>query len=70
MAENARWGGDFEMSVLAHLLRTPVYSFQGDGGCLAHGIDRQFQPNTSAPSMYIILLNNHFEVVTVVMETL
>ena len=43
MAENVRWGGDFEMSVLEHLLHTPVYSSQGDGGywltCLPHGIN-------------------------------
>ena len=57
MADNTTWGGDFEMCVLAHLLDTPIYSFQGDGGywltCLPHGIDRCLSANISAPSMYI-----------------
>ena len=29
MAENGTWGRDFELCILAHLLDTPVYSFQG-----------------------------------------
>lgn len=29
MTTNATWGTDFKMYVLAHLLHTPVYSFQG-----------------------------------------
>ena len=34
MAEDGTWGSDFELSVLAHLLNTPVYSFQELLACL------------------------------------
>ena len=30
MAESEVWGVDFEMCILAHLLNTPIYSFQED----------------------------------------
>ena len=30
MAENGVWGGDFEMCILAHMLDTPIYSYQAD----------------------------------------
>ena len=30
MADNGVWGGDFEMCILAHMLDTPIYSYQGD----------------------------------------
>ena len=67
-------GGDFEMTVLAHLLDTPVYSFQGDSGywlsCFPHGIDRRLPVNVSVPSIYIILRSSHFEVVTAVRRRL
>ena len=46
MGENGTWGGDFELSVLAHLLNTPVYSFRGGDdnywlACFPHGIDKR-----------------------------
>ena len=72
MAENGRWGGDFEITVLAHLLDTPVYSFQGDNDnnywlpCFPHGIDRSIPANINVPSMYIFLRSQHFQVVTAV----
>ena len=76
MAEHSRWGRDFEMCILAHLLDTPVYSFQGDSGhnywlcCLSHGIDRRIPVNVNVPSMYIYLQRNHFWVVTAVRQRL
>jgi len=68
MAENGVWGGDFEMCILAHLLLTPVYSFQGDANywlpCFPHGIDRRIPENVNVQSMYIFLRSSHFQVVT------
>jgi len=32
MADSGTWGTDFEMSVLAHLLQTIVYSYNTTGG--------------------------------------
>ena len=73
MAENGTWGGDFEISTLAHLLQTPVYSFQGDDGywlaCFSHGIDRRISADVNVKSMYI-LLSSHFQVVTAVRKRL
>ena len=31
MAENGVWGGDFEMCILAHMLDSPIYSYQATG---------------------------------------
>ena len=76
MAENGRWGGDFEMSVLAHLLGCPIYSFQEDSDnnywlcCFPHGIDRRIPANVNTPSMYIFLRSSHFQVVTAVRRRL
>ena len=74
MAENATWGGDFEMSVLVHLLDTPVYSYQADSGywlsCFPHGIDRRRPVNVNIPSMYINLRSSYFEVATAVRRIL
>ena len=45
MTEDDTWGGDFELSVLTHLLNASVYSFQGGDditiGLLyfPHGVD-------------------------------
>ena len=69
MGEDGTWGGDFELSVLAHLLNTPVYSFQGGDdnywlACFPHGIDRRILENTNLPSIYIYLQCNHFQAVT------
>ena len=44
MAEDGTWGSDFELSVLAHLLNTPVYSFQGGDDCLFPTWDRPKNP--------------------------
>ena len=55
------------MCVLAHLLHTPVYSFQGSDywlACFPHAIDRSVPQDVRCKSMYIYLSNSHFEVVT------
>ena len=74
MAESGVWGGDFEMCILAHLLHTPIYSFQGDTNfwlpCFPHGIDRRILVDVNVPSMYIILRSSHFQVVTAVRRSL
>ena len=74
MAESGVWGGDFEMCILAHLLHTPIYSFQGDTNfwlpCFPHGIDRRIPVDVNVPSMYIILRSSHFQVVTAVRRSL
>ena len=67
MAVDRTWGTDFEMCVLAHLLHTPVYSFQGSDywlACFPHAIDRSVPQDVGCKSMYIYLSNSHFEVVT------
>ena len=72
MAEDGRWGSDFELSVLAHLLNTPVYSFQGGDdnywlACFPHGIDQRIPElagHTNLPSLFIYLSRHHFQVVT------
>ena len=69
MADNGTWGGDFELCVLAHLLNTPVYSFQGGHdnywlACFPHGIDRRIPETVTVPSLYIYLQTSHFQVVT------
>lgn len=69
MAENGVWGTDFEMSVLAHKLDTPIYSYQGDTNywlcCFPHAIDRSIPANVNVQSLYIFL-RSHFQVVTAV----
>ena len=74
MAESGVWGGDFEMCILAHLLNTPIYSFQADTNywlpCFPHGIDRRLPVNVNVPSMYILLRRSHFQVVTAVRRSL
>ena len=75
MADNSRWVGDFEITVLAHLLNTPVYSFQRDNDnnwlpCFPHGIDRRIPAHVSAPSMHIFFRSVHFQVVTAVRQHL
>ena len=74
MAEDGVWGRDFEMCVLAHLLLTPTYSFQGDTNywlpCFPHGIDRRIPENVDVQSMYIFLRSSHFQVVTAVRRRL
>ena len=59
MAEDGTWGGDFELFVLAHLLNTPVHSFQGDDdnywlAYFPHGIDQRIPQHTNLLSIYII----------------
>ena len=71
MAEDGTCGSDFELSVLAHLLNTPVYSFQGGDdnywlACFPHGIDRRIPGHTNLPSLYIYLSRHHFQVVTAI----
>ena len=71
MAEDGTWGSDFELSVLAHLLNAPVYSFQGGGdnywlACFPHGIDRRIPGHTNLPSIYIYLSRHHFQLVTAI----
>ena len=70
MAESGMWGTDFEMSVLAHLLQTVVYSYNATGGywmaCFAHSIDKTIPEDVNVKSMYIHYTGNHFEVVTAV----
>ena len=75
MAENGVWGTDFELCVLAHLLNTPIYSYQGGDnnywlGCFPHGIDRRIPETVNLRSIYIYLRRNHFQVVTAVRERL
>ena len=74
MAENGIWGTDFEMCVLAHILDTPIYSFQGDTNfwlcCYPHAIDRIIPENVFVQSMYIFLKRSHFQVVTAVRRKL
>ena len=66
MADNGSWGGDFEMCILAHLLNTPVYSYQGDSdknywlSCFAHGIDRRIPENVNVPLPYAVFLSEYF----------
>ena len=67
MAANGSWGSDVEMCVLAHLLSTPIYSFQGSDywlACFPHALDRAINQNIRCKSMYIYLRSSHFEVVT------
>ena len=70
MAENGIWGMDSEMCVLAHMLDTPIYSFQGDKNfwlCYyPHAIDRTIPENVFVQSMYTFLKRSHFQVVTAV----
>ena len=75
IADNGVWGGDFEMCIVAHLLDTPVYSFQGGDGdywlaCFPHSIDRSIPENVNVQSMYIFLRSSHFQVVTGVRKRL
>ena len=74
MAKSGVWGGDFEMCILAHILHTPIYSFQGDTNfwlpCFPHGIDRRILVDVNVPSMYIFLRSSHFQVVTAVRRSL
>ena len=74
MAENGVWGTDFEMSVLAHKLDTPIYSYQGDTNywlcCFPHAIDRSIPANVNVQSLYIFLRRSHFQVVTAVRRRL
>ena len=73
MAESGIWGGDFEICVLAHLLNTPVYSFQGSDywlACFPHGIDRWIPELVNVKCMYIYLSSNHFQVITAVRKRL
>ena len=74
MAEYGVWGGDFEMCVLAHMLDTPIYSYQADNnywlGCFPHAIDRRVPQNVNVNSLYILLRSNHFQVVTAVRRML
>ena len=69
MAESGVWGGDFEMCILAHLLHTPIYSFQGDANfwlpCFPHG---RIPVDVNVPSMYV--RSSHFQVVTAVRRSL
>ena len=57
MAEGGMWGTDFEMSVLAHLLQTVVYSYSATGGywiaCFPHSIDKTIPEDVQVKSMYI-----------------
>ena len=68
MATGGTWGTDFEMTLLAHILGTVVYSYNARGqfwiASFAHGIDRSLPQCTNVRSMYIHLRSNHFEVVT------
>ena len=71
MAEDGTWGGDFKLCVLAHLLNTPVYFFQGGDdnywlACFPHGVDRRIPAHTNLPSIYIYLSRHHFQVVTAI----
>ena len=73
MDQDGTWGGDFEMCILAHLLNTPVYSFQGSDywlACFPHGIDRTIPADVNVKSMYIFLRSSHFQVVTAVRRRL
>ena len=57
MAESGIWGTDFEMSVLAHLLETVVYSYNATGGywiaCFPNSIDHTIPEDVNVKSMYI-----------------
>ena len=68
MAESGMWGTDFEMSVLAHLLQTFVYSHNATGGyriaCFPNSIDKTIPEDVNVKSMYIYHTRNHFEMVT------
>jgi len=68
MADSGTWGTDFEMSVLAHLLQTVVYSYNATGeywiACFPHSIDKTIPEDVRVKSMYIHFIGNHFEVVT------
>ena len=56
MANNGVWGGDFEMCILAHMLDTPIYSYQADTSywlcCHPHAIDRRIPENVNVQSLY------------------
>jgi len=51
------WGTDSEMSVLAHLLQTFVYSYNAIGrycnACFAKSIDKTIPEDVNVKSMYI-----------------
>jgi len=67
MATKGSWGSDVEMCVLAHLLGTPMYPFQGSDywlACFPHALDRAINQDIRCKSMYIYLRSSHFEVVT------
>ena len=74
MAENGEWGGDFEMSILAHMLDAPIYPYQADTNywlcCFPHAIDRRVPEIVNVHSVYIFLRRNHFQVVTAVRRRL
>ena len=63
MAEYGVWGGDFEMCVLAHMLDTPISSYQADNKLTV-------PQNVNVNSLYIFLRSNHFQVVTAVRRRL
>ena len=67
MAVSGTWGTDFEMTLLAHLLDTVVYSYKAGQfwiACFPKGIDHSLPEDVNKKSMYIYYTGNHYDVVT------
>ena len=61
------WGTNFEMTLLAHMLDTIVYSYKAGQywiACSPHGIDHSLPEDVNRKSLYIHYTGTHYEVVT------
>ena len=67
MASSGTWGTDFEITLLAHMLDTIVYSYKAGQywiACTPHGIDHSLPENVNRKSIYIYYTGTHCKVVT------
>ena len=61
------WGTDFEMTLLAHMLDTVVYSYKAGefwAACFPKGIDHSLPEDVAKKSLYIYYTGSHYDVVT------
>ena len=67
MDRESAWGTDIEMLTLAHLLQTPILSYNAQdrrwSKYAAHDLDRTLNHDVTQISMYLLHRYNHFEVV-------
>ena len=67
MASSGTWVIDFEMTLLAHMLDTIVYSYKAGQywiACSPQGIDHSMPNDVNRQSIYIYYTGTHYEVVT------